>query len=127
MERIPPGELTLEQLDALAAEGRIGLDRYWQLREHIERRRAAEASDTAFDRPPLPDPSAGGPGFVPPPPRRPGPPLRSEPPPPLVPPPPPAAGPPRWVRLDVRGPAADAGETRADDRAKRRRRRRRRA
>ena len=123
MERIPPGELTLEQLDALAAEGRIGLDRYWQLREYVERRAADAASADAFALPPVPDPSDPGPGFVPPPPRRAAAPEPPPPPAPFVAPPPPAAGPPGWVRLDVPGPSAEAAPTRANDRRRRRRRR----
>jgi hypothetical protein len=126
VERVPPGELTLEQLDALVAEGRIGLDRYWQLREHVERRIEHDAADRTYDLPPPPSDreAAGGPGFVPPPPRRPGAPVPSSPPPPLVPPPPPAWGPPGWVRLPIAGPSAEAAETRADDTVRRRRRRR---
>ena len=126
MERIPPGELSLEQLDALAAEGRIGLDRYWQLRTHLEHRDAGD--ERSFDLPLPPEPGAGGSGFIPPPPRRPlaAPPV--PPPPPFVPPPPPATGRTDWVRLDIdgwHGPSAEAAPTRADERAGRRRRRRR--
>jgi hypothetical protein len=124
VERIPPGELSLEQLDALAAEGRIGLDRYWQLRAYLEARDAGAVDDRAFDLPSPPEPGVGGPGFVPPPPRRAAAPPPVPPPPPFVPPPPPPTGRADWVRLEVPGPAADAAPTRADDRAGRKRRRR---
>ena len=125
MERIPPGELSLEQLDALAAEGRIGLDRYWQLRTLLEQRDSGAGDDRAFDLPAPPDPGAGGPGFVPPPPRRGAGAPAVPPPPPFVPPPPPTTGRTDWVRLDVRGPSAEAASTRADEQAGRKRRRRR--
>ena len=123
MERIPPGELSLEQLDALAAEGRIGLDRYWQLRAYLEQRDTRD--ERAFDLPLPPEPGTGGAGFVPPPPRRPVSPPPVPPPPPFVPPPPPPTGRTDWVRLDVPGPSAEAAPTRADERAGRKRRRRR--
>ncbi len=115
-------DLSVAQLDALVAAGRISLDDYWRARVAIDRRLEDEAHEHAFDLPQASEPNEGHWVSPPPGPRRPPP--QALPPPELIPPPPPNPGhPPAWVQLPIAGPSADAASTRADDRPKKRRRR----